>query len=141
MKFSEKTGLGTLSVHAGQEPDPVTGSRATPLYQTSSFVFKNVKEAADIFALKQEGNIYSRLGNPTNDVFEKRVAAIEGGSAALSVSSGAAAIVYATNLYGGTYQMFHYTLPKLGRKAVFVDAQKPEEFKRAIGPKTRAIYV
>lgn len=155
MNFTKQTGLGTLSVHAGQEPDPVTGSRVTPLYQTSSFVFKNVQEAADVFALKQEGNIYSRLGNPTTEVFEKRVAAIEGGSAALALASGAAAIFYAvmnltclgdeivsaTNLYGGTYQMFHYTLPKLGRKAVFVDAQKPEEFKRALTEKTRAIYL
>lgn len=154
-QFTKKTGLGTLAIHAGQEPDPVTGSRVTPLYQTSSFVFKNVQQAADIFALKEPGNIYTRLGNPTTEVFEKRIAAIEGGSAALAVSSGAAAIFYAilnltcageeivsaTNLYGGTYEMFHCTLPKLGRKAVFVDAQKPEQFAAAITDKTRAIYV
>lgn len=155
MNFPKNTGLGTLSIHAGQIPDPVTGSRGAPLYQTTAFVFKNVQDAADIFALKKEGNIYTRLNNPTTEVFEKRMAAVEGGSAALAVSSGMSAVFYAVlnltqmgdeivagnNLYGGTYQMFHYTLSKLGRKAVFVDSQSPEQFKQAINEKTRAVYV
>ena len=94
MNFPKNTGLGTLSIHAGQIPDPVTGSRGAPLYQTTAFVFKNVQDAADIFALKKEGNIYTRLNNPTTEVFEKRMAAVEGGSAALTVASGAAAITY-----------------------------------------------
>src|SRR5512136_2446183 len=150
-----KLGLGTLAVHAGQEdPDPVTGARTVPIYQTTSYVFKNTEHAANLFALKELGNIYSRMMNPTNDVFEKRIAAIEGGSGALAVSSGMAAIslallaitqegdeiVSANNLYGGTYELFHYTFPKLGRKVIFVDSRKPEEFKKAINSKTRAIY-
>jgi len=148
-------GLDTLSIHAGQEsPDPATGARAVPIYQTSSYVFKDTEHAANLFALKEFGNIYTRIMNPTNDVFEKRVAAIEGGVGALAVSSGQAAqtlallaitqvgdeIVSANNLYGGTYQQFHYTFPKLGRKVVFVESTKPEEFKQAITPRTRAIY-
>lgn len=155
MNFPKNTGLGTLSIHAGQIPDPVTGSRGAPLYQTTSFVFKSVQDAADIFALKKEGNIYTRLNNPTTEVFEKRMAAVEGGSAALAVASGSAAIFYTVlnltrmgdeivagnNLYGGTYQMFHYVMPKLGRKVVFVDSQSPEQFKQAINEKTRAVYV
>lgn len=150
-----KLGLGTLAVHAGQEtPDPATGSRAVPIYQTSSYVFKSTDHAANLFALKELGNIYSRIMNPTNDAFERRIAAIEGGSGALAVSSGQAAIslamlaitrlgdeiVSANNLYGGTYELFHYTFPKLGRTVKFVDSTKPEEFKRAITDKTRAIY-
>lgn len=150
-----KLGLGTLAVHAGQEtPDPATGSRVVPIYQTSSYVFKDTEHAANLFALKELGNIYSRIMNPTNDAFERRIAAIEGGSGALAVSSGQSAIsmallaitqlgdeiVSANNLYGGTYELFHYTFPKLGRKAVFVDSTKPEEFKKAITDKTRAIY-
>ena len=95
MNFPKNTGLGTLSIHAGQIPDPVTGSRGAPLYQTTAFVFKNVQDAADIFALKKEGNIYTRLNNPTTEVFEKRMAAVEGGSAALAVSSGMSAVFYA----------------------------------------------
>lgn len=151
----KKLGLGTLAVHAGQEiPDPATGSRAVPIYQTSSYVFKSTEHAANLFALKEFGNIYSRIMNPTNDVFERRIAALEGGVAALAVASGQAAIslallaitqvgdeiVSANNLYGGTYELFHYTFPKLGRKVIFVDSTKPEGFKRAITPKTRAIY-
>jgi O-acetylhomoserine (thiol)-lyase len=151
----KKYGLGTLAVHAGQEiPDPVTGSRVVPIYQTASYVFKSTDHAANLFALKELGNIYTRLMNPTNDVFEKRIAAIEGGVAALAVASGQAAIslallaitqvgdevVSANNLYGGTYELFHYTFPKLGRKIIFVDSTKPEEFKKAITSKTRAIY-
>lgn len=151
----KKLGLGTLAVHAGQEiPDPTTGSRVVPIYQTSSYVFKSTEHAANLFALKEFGNIYSRIMNPTNDVFERRIAALEGGKAALAVASGQAAIslallaitqvgdeiVSANNLYGGTYELFHYTFPKLGRKVIFVDSTKPEEFKKVITPKTRAIY-
>jgi len=150
-----KLGPGTLAVHAGQEsPDPTTGSRVVPIYQTSSYVFKSTEHAANLFALKEFGNIYSRIMNPTNDVFERRIAALEGGSGALAVASGQAAIslallaitqvgdeiVSANNLYGGTYELFHYTFPKLGRKVIFVDSTRPEEFKKAITPKTRAIY-
>ena len=147
--------LETLALHAGQESaDPATGARAVPIYQTASYVFNNTEHAASLFALQQFGNIYTRLMNPTTDVFEKRIAAIEGGTGALGVSSGQAAetfailnitrlgdeIVSANNLYGGTYQLFHYTLPKLGRTVKFVDSTKPETFKSAITEKTRAIY-
>jgi len=145
----------TLALHAGQEsPDPATGARAVPIYQTTSYVFRDTEHAANLFALKEFGNIYSRIMNPTNDVFEKRIAAIEGGTGALAVASGQAAetlallaitrvgdeIVSANNLYGGTYQLFHYTFPKLGRKVIFVDSGDPDAFKRAITPRTRAIY-
>jgi O-acetylhomoserine (thiol)-lyase len=146
--------LSTLALHAGQVPDPTTGARAVPLYQTSSYVFKSTEHAANLFALKEFGNIYTRLMNPTTDVFEQRIAAIEGGTGALAVASGQAAttlallaitqvgdeIVSANNLYGGTYQLFHYTLPKLGRTVKFVDSRDPEAFRRALGPNTRAIY-
>ena len=146
--------LSTLALHAGQVPDPTTGARAVPIYQTTSFVFKNTEHAANLFALKEFGNIYSRIMNPTTDVFEQRIAAIEGGSGALAVSSGQAAttlallnitrlgdeIVSANNLYGGTYQLFHYTLPKLGREVRFVDSTKPEAFRQAITSKTRALF-
>jgi len=151
----QKYGLSTLAVHAGQEsPDPATGSRAVPIYQTASYVFKSTDHAANLFALKELGNIYTRIMNPTNDVFEKRISALEGGIAALAVASGQAAIsialltitqvgdeiVSANNLYGGTYELFHYTFPKLGRKVIFVDSTRPEEFMKAITPRTRAIY-
>ena len=147
--------LETLALHAGQEsPDPATGARAVPIYQTTSYVFNDTEHAANLFGLKQFGNIYTRIMNPTNDVFEKRIAAIEGGTGALAVSSGQAAetlailnitqvgdeIVSADNLYGGTYQLFHYTLPKLGRTVKFVDSHNPEAFKKAITEKTRGIY-
>lgn len=146
--------LETLSLHAGQVPDKEVGARAVPIYQTTSFVFKDTGHAANLFALKELGNIYSRIMNPTVDVFEKRISAIEGGTGALGVSSGQAAetlallaitglgdeIVAANNLYGGTYQLLHYTFPKLGRTTKFVDSAKPEEFKKAITDKTRAIY-
>ena len=150
-----KLGLGTLAVHAGQEsPDTATGARAVPIYQTSSFVFEDTDHAADLFALKEPGNIYTRIMNPTNDVFEKRIAALEGGSAAVAVSSGMSAIslallgitgvgdeiVSASNLYGGTYELFHYTFPKLGRSVKFVDSTRPEEFRKAITSRTRAIF-
>jgi O-acetylhomoserine (thiol)-lyase len=147
-------GLATLSLHAGQVPDPTTGSRAVPIYQTTSYVFKSSEHAANLFALKEFGNIYTRLMNPTTDVFEKRVAAIEGGTGALGVASGQAAITYAllaitrlgdeivaaNNLYGGTYQLLNNTFPKLGRTAKFVNSRDPEAFRKAITPKTRAIY-
>ncbi len=147
-------GLSTLSLHAGQEPDSATGSRAVPIYQTTSYVFTDTEHAARLFALEEFGNIYTRLMNPTTDVFEKRVAAVEGGAAALGVASGQAAIslamlgitrvneeiVAANNLYGGTYQLFHHTFPKLGRRVHFVDSQNPEAFREAITPATRAIY-
>ena len=150
-----KKGLNTIALHAGQEtPDPATGSRAVPIYQTTSYVFRNTEHAANLFALKEFGNIYSRIMNPTNDVFEKRVAALEGGTGALAVASGQAAetlalltitqlgdeIVAANNLYGGTFQLLHYTFAKLGRKTTFVDSKKPNEFKKAITNKTKAIY-
>ena len=143
-----KPGLETIALHGGQVPDPTTGSRAVPIYQTTSYVFKDTDHAANLFALKEFGNIYTRLMNPTNDVFEQRVAQIEGGTGALAVASGQAAetlallaitqvgdeIVSANNLYGGTYQLFHYTFPKLGRTVKFVESTKPEEFKKAIHP-------
>ena len=148
-------GLHTLSLHAGQQPDPTTGSRAVPIYQTSSYVFKSSEHAANLFALKEFGNIYTRLMNPTTDVFEKRVAALEGGSGALAVASGQTAITYAllaitrlgdeivagNNLYGGTYKLFHHTFPKLGRTVKFVDSRDPAAFRTAITAKTRALYV
>lgn len=144
----------TLALHAGQTPDPTTGARAVPIYQTTSFVFKSAEHAAALFALQEFGNIYTRIANPTTDVFEQRIAALEGGVGALAVASGQAAttlallnitqvgdeIVSANNLYGGTYQLFHYTLPKLGRTVKFVDSGNPEAFRQAISPKTRAIF-
>ncbi|AGB48863.1 OAH/OAS sulfhydrylase [Methanomethylovorans hollandica DSM 15978] len=147
--------LGTIAIHAGQKPDPTTGALAVPIYQTTSCVFKDTTHAANLFALKEPGNIYTRIMNPTTDVFEQRIAAIEGGTGALGVASGSAAITYAIlaitrpgdeivsgdNLYGGTYELFNYTLPKLGRKAVFVDSTNPEDFRKAINEKTRAVYI
>ncbi len=148
-------GPSTLALHAGQQADPTTGARAVPIYQTTSYVFKSSEHAANLFALKEFGNIYTRIMNPTTDVFEKRIAALEGGTGALAVASGQSAItlamltitrlgdeiVSANNLYGGTYQLFHYTFPKLGRTTTFVDSRKPEAFKQALTPKTRAIYI
>jgi O-acetylhomoserine (thiol)-lyase len=144
----------TLAVHAGQVADPVTGSRAVPIYQTTAYQFKSSEHAANLFALKEFGNIYTRLMNPTTDVFEKRVAALDGGVGALAVASGQSAItiailniaqcgdeiVSADNLYGGTYTLFHYTLRKMGIKVTFVDSQNIDAFKKAITPKTKAIY-
>ncbi|MBU4459939.1 MAG: aminotransferase class V-fold PLP-dependent enzyme, partial [Verrucomicrobia bacterium] len=148
-------GIFTKSLHAGQKPDPTTGSRAVPIYQTTSYVFKSTEHAANLFALKEFGNIYTRLMNPTTDVFEQRIAAIEGGTGALGVASGQAAITYAllaitqlgdeivsgNNLYGGTYQLFHHTFPRIGRTVKFVNSRDPQAFKQAITPKTRAIYI
>jgi len=144
----------TLSLHAGQTPDPTTGSRAVPIYQTTSYVFRDTDHAAALFGLAELGNIYTRLMNPTTDVLEKRIAALEGGTGGLAVASGQAAISYALlnitrvgdeivaadNLYGGTYTLLNYTFPKLGRKVIFVDSKDPEAFRRAITPKTRAVY-
>jgi len=150
-----KLGFDTLQVHAGQKPDPATGSRAVPIYQTTSYVFRNTEHGANLFALKEPGNIYTRIMNPTNDVFEQRMAALEGGVAALAVASGSAAITYAilniagagdeivaaSTLYGGTYNLFSVTLPKLGIKTVFVDPDDPENFRRAINEKTKAVFI
>jgi len=147
-------GLGTKALHAGQKPDPTTGSRAVPIYQTTSYVFRDTEHAANLFALKELGNIYTRLMNPTTDVFEQRVAALEGGSAALAHSSGQAAItdailniagagdhiVSVSQLYGGTYNLFHYTFKKIGIDVTFVDAQDPDAFRKAVKPNTKAFY-
>ena len=146
--------IETAALHAGQVADPTTGSRAVPIYQTTSYVFKSTEHAANLFALKEFGNIYTRLMNPTTDVFEQRMAAIEGGTGALAVASGQAAISYALlaitrpgdeivaadNLYGGTYSLFHYTFPKLGRTVKFAPSQDLAAIRAAITPKTRAIY-
>ncbi len=145
----------TLQVHAGQKPDPTTGSRAVPIYQTTSYVFNDGDHAANLFSLKESGNIYTRIMNPTTDVFEQRIAALEGGVGALAVSSGSAAITYsilniagtgdeivaASTLYGGTYNLFSNTLPKLGIKTIFVNPDDPENFRNAITDKTKAIYI
>jgi O-acetylhomoserine (thiol)-lyase len=149
-----KQHLATLAVHAGQSPDPATGSRAVPIYQTTSYVFQDADHAGRLFGLKEFGNIYTRIMNPTTDVFEKRVAALEGGAAALATASGQAAetlalttlagagdeIVSTTSLYGGTYNLFHYTFPRLGITVRFVDADDFDGLRAAINSKTRAIY-
>ena len=141
-------------LHSGFSGDETTLSSAVPIYQTSSYLFKSPEHAADLFALKKFGNIYTRIGNPTNEVFEKRMADLEGGAGALSASSGMAAIgmavlnitgagdeiVAATSLYGGTFNLFSYTFRRLGIKTVFVDPEDPINFERAITPKTRLIY-
>ena len=147
-------GLGTLALHAGQEPDPTTGSRAGPIYQTTSYNFRDSEHAANLFSLQELGNIYTRIMNPTTDVLEKRVAALEGGVAALAHASGQAAItssilnlakageniVSASQLYGGTYTLFKYTLPKLGIEVRFADAEDPSTFEPLIDDKTKAVY-
>lgn len=145
----------TLQLHAGQEPDPTTGSRAVPIYQTTSYQFKDTEHAATLFALKEFGNIYTRIMNPTTDVFEKRVAALEGGAAALATASGQSAqflsiitlakagdnIVSTPFLYGGTYNQFKVTLPRLGIDVNFVEEDTPEAYDNAIDENTKAIYV
>ncbi|EHL06157.1 O-acetylhomoserine aminocarboxypropyltransferase [Desulfitobacterium hafniense DP7] len=145
----------TLQVHGGQTADPTTGSRAVPIYQTSSYVFDNAEHAANLFGLKETGNIYTRIMNPTTDVFEQRIAALEGGVGALAVASGSAAVTYAilniagvgdeivsaSTLYGGTYNLFSTTLPKLGIKTVFVHPDDPENFRKAVTEKTKALYI
>jgi len=144
----------TLAVHGGQEADPTTGARAVPIYQTTSYQFKNTEHAARLFALQEFGNIYTRLMNPTTDVLEKRVCFLEGGSGALAVASGQSAItlallniaqagdeiVSADNLYGGTYNLFHYTFPRLGLTVRFVPSDDLEAFRKAITPRTKALY-
>lgn len=145
----------TLQVHAGQEADPTTGSRAVPLYQTTSFVFKNAEHGANLFALKEFGNIYTRLMNPTTDVLEKRIAALEGGVAGLATASGLAAqfialnnilesgdsFVSSSHLYGGSYNQFKIAFKRLGIHVDFADPDKPEEFEAKINETTKAIYV
>jgi len=149
-----KQQFATLAVHAGQTPDPTTGSRAVPIYQTTSYVFQDADHAGRLFGLKEFGNIYTRIMNPTTDVFEKRVAALEGGVAGLATASGQAAetlvlttlagagdeIISTTSLYGGTYNLFHYTFPRLGITVRFVDADDFDGLRAAINDKTRAIY-
>ncbi|MGE9291728.1 MAG: O-acetylhomoserine aminocarboxypropyltransferase/cysteine synthase family protein, partial [Puniceicoccales bacterium] len=151
---SKNPGLGTRALHAGQTPDPTTRSRAVPLHQTTSFVFNDTEQAANLFGLKELGNIYTRLNNPTNDVLEQRIAALEGGTGALAHSSGQAAItdtvfnilgagdhmVAVSQLYGGTYNLLHYTLPKLGIEVSFVDVDDPDGFRKAIKPNTKLFY-
>lgn len=153
--MTEDHRFDTLCVHAGQVPDEATTARAVPIHRTSSYVFKNTEHAANLFALKELGNIYTRLMNPTQDVLEKRVAAIEGGAAALALSSGTSAIYYsiinvcsagdeivsANNLYGGTYTMFDTILPQFGITTKFVDPKDPENFRKAITDKTRAVFI
>jgi O-acetylhomoserine (thiol)-lyase len=147
-------GFNTRQLHAGQEADPTTGSRAVPIYQTSSYEFKNTEHAANLFALKEFGNIYTRIMNPTTDVLEQRIANLEGGVGALATSSGHAAqaqailtlceagdhIVSSSRLYGGTYNQFNYTFPRLGIDVTFVDPGNPEAFEAAIRPNTKIIY-
>jgi O-acetylhomoserine (thiol)-lyase len=151
---NKKHGFATIALHGGQSADPVTGSRAVPIYQTTSYVFNNTDQAANRFALKEFGNIYTRMNNPTTDVFEQRINLIEGGSGALAVASGQAAealallaitrvgdeIVAANNLYGGTYQLLHYTFANLGRTVKFVDSANPEAIKKTITSKTKVLY-
>jgi O-acetylhomoserine (thiol)-lyase len=153
-KIDAKLKIETLALHGGQEPDPTTGSRAVPIYQTTSYQFKDTEHAANLFGLKEFGNIYTRLMNPTTDVFEKRIALLDGGVGALATASGQAAItiallniaqagdeiVSADNLYGGTYNLFHYTFAKLGIKVNFVKSNDLTAFQKAITPKTKAIY-
>ncbi|UNC93675.1 O-acetylhomoserine aminocarboxypropyltransferase/cysteine synthase family protein [Candidatus Contubernalis alkaliaceticus] len=150
-----KLKFDTLQVHAGQKPDPTTNSRAVPIYQTTSYMFDSTEHAADLFALKDSGNIYTRIMNPTTDVFEQRMAALEGGVGALATASGSAAITYALlnilgagdeivsagTLYGGTYNLFSFTLPKLGINTTFVDPDNPENFQRAVNKNTKAIFI
>ena len=147
-------GFDTLALHGGQEVDPTTTARAVPIYQTTSYVFNDTDHAANLFSLAEPGNIYTRIMNPTTDVFEQRMALLEGGVGALGVSSGQAAetlailnlagagdeIVSAAALYGGTYNLFHYTLPKIGINVKFVDARDPNSFREAITDKTKALY-
>lgn len=153
--MSENYRFETLQIHAGQKPDPTTNSRAVPIYQTTSYVFNSADHGANLFALKEFGNIYTRIMNPTTDVFEQRIAALEGGVAALATSSGQAAqflaiatiaqagenIVSTSYLYGGTYNQFKVTLPRLGINVKFVDGDNPEDFRKQIDEKSKALYV
>src|ERR687889_589510 len=150
----QEYGFETLALHAGQDVDPHTTARAVPIYQSTSYVFHDTDHAANLFALSEMGNIYTRIMNPTTDVFEKRLALLEKGVGALATSSGQAAetlailniagagdeIVSAASLYGGTYNLFHYTLPKIGVDVKFVDDRDPENFRVAITDKTKALF-
>jgi O-acetylhomoserine (thiol)-lyase len=153
--MSEAYRFETLCLHAGQQPDPATNSSAVPIYRTSSYVFNSTEHAANLFALKELGNIYTRIMNPTQDVLEQRVAALEGGAAALALSSGTSAIYYSiinlcsagdeivasNNLYGGTYTMFDSILPQFDIHVHFVDPRNPQNFEQAITEKTRGIFI
>lgn len=153
---TRKLHFETLQLHAGQEqPDPATGARAVPIYQTTSYVFRDSAHAAARFSLEDAGNIYGRLTNPTQDVFEQRMAALEGGTAALALASGAAAITYAflniarqgdhivaaRTIYGGSYNLLAHTLPEYGITTTFVDPSDPSNFEQAIGKETKALFV
>src|SRR5438874_11145743 len=154
MSETRQQGFETLALHGGQTTDATTNARAVPIYQTTSFVFNDTEHAANLFGLQEFGNIYTRIMNPTTDVFENRMAALEGGAAGLATASGQAAetltlltiakagdeIVSSTSLYGGTYNLFHYTLPKLGITVRFVDPEDFDGIRKAITPKTRAVY-
>jgi len=153
-KIDNQLKIETLALHGGQEADPTTGSRAVPIYQTTSYQFKDTEHAANLFGLKEFGNIYTRLMNPTTDVLEKRMALLEGGVGALAVASGQSAItlallniaqsgdeiVSADNLYGGTYNLYHHTFPRLGIKVNFVKSNDLKALEKAITPKTKAVY-
>ena len=153
-KIDAKLKIETLALHGGQEADPTTGARAVPIFQTTSYQFKNTEHAANLFGLKEFGNIYVRLMNPTTDVLEKRVALLDGGVGALAVASGQSAIalallniaqagdeiVSADNLYGGTYNLFHYTFPRLGIDVHFVKSNDLTALGKAITQKTKAVY-
>jgi O-acetylhomoserine (thiol)-lyase len=152
--MKHKFGFSTRQLHSGQQPDPTTGARTVPIYQTTSYVFKDTEHAARLFALEETGNIYTRIMNPTNDVFENRIASLENGIGALAASSGHAAqtmavltlcgagdhIVSAATLYGGTYNQFMYTFRRLGIETTLVDPRNPTNFERAIQPNTRLIF-
>jgi O-acetylhomoserine (thiol)-lyase len=149
-----KPGIGTMALHAGQEPDPTTGARAVPIFSTTSYVFHDTDHAANLFALKEFGFIYSRIMNPTCDVLEKRIAAMDGGAAALAFASGQAAvnaailtiarsgqnIISATSLYGGTWTLFTQTLRKLGIEVRFFDPDKPEQINGLVDENTRLVF-
>src|SRR3954469_26018366 len=151
----EKWHFETVSVHGGYTPDPTTKAVAVPLFQTVAYAFDNAQHGADLFDLKVPGNIYTRIMNPTQDVLEQRVAALEGGVAALALASGQAAVTYAiqtiaeagdnivsaSTLYGGTYNLFAHTLPQFGIETRFADYREPESFERLIDEKTKAVYV
>lgn len=151
---TRQPGFETVALHGGQKADSATNARAVPIYQTTSYLFNDADHAANLFGLKEFGNIYTRIGNPTTDVFENRIALLEGGVGAVAVASGQAAetlailnilsagdeLVSSVSLYGGTYNLFRHTLPKLGINVKFVDPSDPENFRRAIGPKTRAVF-
>ena len=153
-KIDAKLKLESLMLHGGQEPDPTTGARVTPIYQTTSYNFKSTEHAANLFALKEFGNTYTRLMNPTTDVFEKRMTLLEGGVGALALSSGLSAIMMSLmniaqsgdeivsmdNLYGGTYSLFRNVFPRMGITVKFVNSEDHKALEKAIGPKTKAVY-